>query len=175
MHPVWWLNAAVVAASGVLIATTVWGGGAFSGGRVPWWALALAVAVTERWPLHFEFRNSSYSHSLTDVPVTLALIFLGGPAAVLAVVAGTVPALIARRLAPIRVVFNASQAVLALGVSYAVAHLVAGPGEGFGPLVWLGAFLGIQAGGVLTIALVSAAIGLAEGGVRRPMVRRMIG
>src|SRR4051812_9704697 len=149
---------------------TVWGGGPFSGGRVPWYALALAIAVTERWPLHFEFRNSSYSHSLTDVPVTLALIFLGGPAAILAVLVGGIPALIARRLSPIRIVFNAAQSALAVCIGYSVAHVIAGAGEGFGPLVWLGTFLGIQAGGIATIVLVSAAITLAEGRVRRPMV-----
>ena len=63
-----------------------------------WWVLGIIVFVTERWPVHLEFRRSAHSFSLTDVPLTLALIFATGTHAFVAVMAGTVVAMALRRL-----------------------------------------------------------------------------
>ena len=63
-----------------------------------WWALGIMVFVTERWPVELEFRRSSHSFSLTDVPLTLALIFASGTHAFVAVMAGTLVALLLRRV-----------------------------------------------------------------------------
>ena len=43
-----------------------------------WWVLGIVVFVTERWPVELEFRRSSHSFSLTDIPLTLALVFTSG-------------------------------------------------------------------------------------------------
>ena len=48
--------------------------------EIAWWAIAIAVLVSERWPVELEFRQSSHSFSLTDVPLTLALVFSSGTA-----------------------------------------------------------------------------------------------
>ena len=53
------------------------------------------VFVTERWPVELEFRRSSHSFSLTDVPLTLALVFTSGTHAFVAVMAGALVALAA--------------------------------------------------------------------------------
>ena len=53
------------------------------------------VFVTERWPVELEFRRSSHSFSLTDIPLTLALIFTSGTHAFVAVMAGALVALAA--------------------------------------------------------------------------------
>ena len=55
------------------------------------------VLVTERWPVELEFRRSAHSFSLTDVPLTLALVFATGTHAFVAVMAGTLVALLLRR------------------------------------------------------------------------------
>ena len=57
--------------------------------EIAWWAIAIAVLVCERWPVELEFRRSSHSFSLTDVPMTLALVFSSGTHAFIAVVAGS--------------------------------------------------------------------------------------
>ena len=56
------------------------------------------VLMCERWPVELEFRRSSHSFSLTDVPLTLALIFASGTHAFVAILCGTVIALALRRL-----------------------------------------------------------------------------
>ena len=56
------------------------------------------VLMCERWPVELEFRRSSHSFSLTDVPLSLALIFASGTHAFVAILVGTVIALLLRRL-----------------------------------------------------------------------------
>src|SRR3954451_6763724 len=98
VHPVWSLNALIVLGTAALLAGPVGDYDAIVEGIVPWWLVAVVVAITERWPVHLEFRRSAHSFSLTDVPVTIALLFTTGPAAVAAIAAGSVVALWFRRL-----------------------------------------------------------------------------
>ena len=55
--------------------------------------LALLVLATERWPVELEFRRSSHSFSLTDIPMTLALVFASGTHAFFAMLVGMFVAL----------------------------------------------------------------------------------
>src|ERR1051325_11179521 len=77
INPVWFLNAAIVAGCGLLLAGPVSGYDRIAHPALPWFLIAVVVAATERWPVSLEFRRSAHSFSLTDVPVTLALVFCG--------------------------------------------------------------------------------------------------
>src|SRR5438034_1179179 len=65
----------------------------------------------------------------------------------------------------------AATALLVLGLL--VVHAAAG--DAFGPRAWLGVYAATQLGGVLTIALLSAVIWLAERSLTREQVRQMFG
>ena len=80
--------------------------------EIAWWGLGIMVLVTERWPVELEFRRSTHSFSLTDVPLTLALVFATGTHAFVAVMAGTFVALLLRRLPAIKFAFNLAQFAL---------------------------------------------------------------
>ena len=175
ISPVWFLNGAIAVACGLLLAGPVSGYDAIADPELPWFLLALVVAATERWPVHLEFRRSAHSFSLTDVPVTLALLFCGGLAGVGAIAAGSVVALALRRLPPLKFVFNLMQFVLATALGYVVVHVIAGPGAEFGPWVWLGVLVALQFGGLVTIALITAAMWMTEGSLSREQVRQMFG
>jgi hypothetical protein len=75
LNPVWMLNGAMAVGCALLLLGPVRDYDAIADPELPWFLLAALVAATERWPVHLEFRRSAHSFSLTDVPVTLALLF----------------------------------------------------------------------------------------------------
>ena len=171
----WALNALIALVSVALVIGPVGGYEPMADVAIPWVVLAAVVAVTERWPVNLEFRRSAHSFSLTDVPVTLALLFTGGLAGVAAIAAGSVVALWFRRLPALKFVFNLAQFVCVTALGYVVAHVIAGPDPVFGPRMWLAVFVALQIGGIVTIALIGAAMWLAEGSLSRAFVRQMFG
>jgi diguanylate cyclase (GGDEF)-like protein len=175
LEPVWWLNAAIGSTALVLYAVWIRGLPAIHGPEMAWWAIGLMVLVTERWPVELEFRRSTHSFSLTDVPLTLALVFATGTHAFLAVLAGVLIALLLRRMPPVKFFFNLGQFALVQAVLLIVVHAAASADPGFGWITW-GAVLGAtQIGGVMTIAQILAAIVLTEGHVSRDQLRQMFG
>ena len=133
------------------------------------------MLVTERWPVELEFRRSSHSFSLTDVPLTLALIFASGTHAFVAVILGSVVALLLRRLPPVKFFFNVAQFSFVMTVLLLVVHSASELDESFGWVTWASVLLATQLGGVLTIAQILCAIVLTEGRVARDQVRQMFG
>jgi diguanylate cyclase (GGDEF)-like protein len=174
-HRVWLLNALIVAACAALIAGPVQGYSAIAEPEIPWWLLAVVVAATERWPVHLEFRRSAHSFSLTDVPVTLALAFCAGIPGVAAIAVGSSVALVLRRLPPIKFVFNLAQFCLAIALGYVIVHAFAGDTPEFGPAMWIGVFVALQVGGLVTITLLSAVMWITEGSLSREQIRQMFG
>ncbi len=176
IEPVWWLNAVVATVSVALYVVwirhltpilrpeTAW-----------WWVLGIMVFVTERWPVELAFRRSTLIFSLTDVPLALAVLFASGTHAFVAVMAGTVVALLLRRMPAIKFTFNVAQFALATGVLIALVHLAASADPGFGWITWAAALAGSLVGGVLSIALIVAAMVVTEGSVSRAHVREMFG
>jgi diguanylate cyclase (GGDEF)-like protein len=143
--------------------------------RLPWYAVAAAVAVCERWPVNLHFRRSAHAFSLTDIPVTLALLFASGTDFMLGLAIGTAIALIAVRLAPIKLVFNVAQCALATGLGFVVLRVIAGEQPEFGPRLWGAAFVATQLSGVVTICLLATAMRLAEGSLTLTEFRQMFG
>ncbi len=172
--PIWRLNVAIVAATAGLL-TVVGDYTPLESALVPWWVLAAAIAITERWPVSLEFGRSVQSFSLTDLPLTLALLLLGGAEAVLAVLCGGAVALGLRRLPPVKFVFNLAQHGLAVCLGLALIHAVAKLDPGFGWPTWLAAIAATQLGGLVTIALICAAIYLTERTITRDRIRQLFG
>ena len=175
INPVWLLNGAIAVGCGLLLAGPVRGYDAIADPELPWYLLAVVVAATERWPVNLEFRRSAHSFSLTDVPVTLALVFCGGVAGVGAIAAGSLVALALRRMPPMKFFFNLGQFAFATALGYVIVHAIGGLGDGFGPWVWIGVLAALQLGGLMTIALIGAAMWLSEGAISREQIRQMFG
>jgi diguanylate cyclase (GGDEF)-like protein len=174
VHRVWWLNAGIAAAAFAL-ADAVAGYTAIAQPHIPWWVLAIAIAICERWPVDLEFQRSKHSFSLTDIPIVLGLIFATGFDAMFGLVLGTAIAMLGRRLPLIKFVFNIVQFLLAVALGALTIHLLAGAGPSFGPRVWVGAMLGLQAGGVVTVLLLAAVISIADGRISLKELRQMFG
>ena len=164
IEPVWWLNAVIGTAAVGAVPRLDPPPRSDPGPRVGWWwALGIMVFVTERWPVELEFRRSTHSFSLTDVPLTLALIFASGTHAFVAVMAGALVALLLRRVPAVKFAFNLAQFALVTSVLIVVVHLAASADPGFGWITWGAVLAASQIGGVLTIAQILAAIVLTEG------------
>ena len=140
-----------------------------------WWALGIMVFVTERWPVELEFRRSTHSFSLTDIPLTLALIFTSGTHAFVAVMAGALVALLLRRASAVKFAFNLAQFALVTSVLIVIVHLAASTDPGFGWITWGAVLAAAQIGSVLTTAQILAAIVLTSGHVSGHQVREMFG
>ena len=120
--PIWLLNAALSAAA-VALYVFVRRYGPAEGPALPWWVLAPVVLATERWPVELHFGRSSHSFSLTDIPVTLALVFANGGDAMIALALGAAAAFGLRRLPPVKFTFNIAQYALITGASVLVARI----------------------------------------------------
>ena len=173
IEPVWWLNAVIGTAAVVLYLAWIRHLDPILGPDVGWWwALGIIVFVTERWPVEVEFRRSTHSFSLTDIPLTLALIFTSGTHAFVAVMAGALVALLLRRASAVKFVFNLAQFALVTCVLIVIVHVAAAADPGFGWITWGAVLAAAQIGSVLTIAQILAAIVLDRGpGLARPGAR----
>jgi diguanylate cyclase (GGDEF)-like protein len=172
---VWWLNAVIGAAAGILYLVWVRHLEPIQHPEIAWWAIGVMVLVAELWPVVLEFRRSTHSFTLTDVPLTFALIFATGTHAFFAVVAGTLVALLLRRVSPVKSAFNVAQYALVVSVLIIVVHLAASVDPGFGWITWGATLAAGQITGVLTVAQIVAARVLTEGRVSRAQVREMFG
>ena len=176
IEPVWWLNAVIGTAAVVLYLAWIRHLDPILGPDVGWWwALGIMVFVTERWPVEVEFRRSTHSFSLTDIPLTLALIFTSGTHAFVAVMAGALVALLLRRASAVKFVFNLAQFALVTSVLIVIVHLAASTDPGFGWITWGAVLAAAQIGSVLTTAQILAAIVLTSGQVSGHQVREMFG
>ncbi|HEY6888087.1 MAG TPA: EAL domain-containing protein [Solirubrobacter sp.] len=176
VEPVWWLICLTATAAAVLYLGWLRHFGPILGSDVGWWwALGIVVFVAERRPVELEIRHSGHSFSLTDVPLTLALIFTSGTHAFVAVMAGVLLALLLRRGSAVKVAFNLAQFALVTSVLIVAVHVAADADPGFGWPTWGAVLIAAQAGSVLTTGLILAAMSLTEGRLSRPQIREMFG
>ena len=175
IEPVWWLSAVLGATSVALYLGFVRHYDAVHAPEIAWWILALLILICERWPVALEFRRSSHSFSLTDVPLTLALIFASGSHAFFAIFLGSLVALLLRRMPAVKFFFNLAQFALVSAVLLMIVHFAADIDPGFGWPTWAAVLAATQIGGVLTILAIIGAIVLTEGRIARDQVRQMFG
>ena len=145
----WWLSAVIGAVAVALYLLWIRHQDAIQGPEIAWWALGLMVLVTERWPIELQFRRATHAFSLTDVPLTLALVFATGTHAFFAVLGGLLVALVLRRMPPVKLAFNLAQYALVTAVLIVVVHLAASADPGFGWITWGAVLAATQIGGVL--------------------------
>jgi diguanylate cyclase (GGDEF)-like protein len=174
-EPIWLLNAAVAGLAFALWALVIRRYAPLQAPALPWWLLAPAVALSERFPAELEFRRSAHSFSLTDILLALALVFSSGTAAFVGIVLGGGLALALRRLPAVKLAFNIAQFALITCVAELVVRGAAGLDHGFGWWTWAGVLAATQVGGLITIALLVAAIFLTERHITRAQIRQMFG
>ena len=175
IEPVWWLSAAIGAVAVALYLLWIRHEESIQTPEISWWALGLMVVVTERWPIEVQFRRATHAFSLTDIPLTLALVFATGTHAFLAVLAGFLIAAVLRRMPPVKLAFNLAQYALMTAVLILVVHFAASADPGFGWITWGAVLVATQIGGLLAIVSILAAMVLTEGRVSRDQMRQMFG
>ncbi len=165
-HPVWGLNALVVALAVALYAGLAAGLGPLARPHMPWWAIATAFAVAERCVVHLHFRRSAHSFSLAEIPLVFGLMFCSAEGVVLGCLLGSaVSLLLVRRQPAIKLVFNLAQFALATSIAVVVMHAIAPASGGVGPRMWLAAVVAMESAAVIAVMLIAAAISLSEGRV----------
>ncbi len=137
-----------------------------------WWlafVLVVAYALSERTIFHFEFGKEAIGFSVSEVPTTIALVFLAPGPAIGARMVGTALVLVVLRRTPYKLIFNLALFALELVLSFLVlrglVHLW-GPGDSW---LVLATIISVVFASLLGSILVSVAISRFEG----DMVRRI--
>ena len=130
---------------------------------VPWWALIPIYAVSQRYPVDFEYRRGTYSLNLTQLPLTFGLVLVvpvyhlvGRLAAV------AVDCIAHRRQAPLKVLFNLGSAALDVGLATLAVATVKHARQP-GPALWIAllvAMIATELCGVVSLAAVWRLIGV---------------
>jgi diguanylate cyclase (GGDEF)-like protein len=138
-----------------------------------WWlglVLAVAYALSERTIFHFEFGREAIGFSVSEVPTTIALVFLApGPAIGARMVGAAAVLIVLRRTPAYKLVFNLALFSLELILSFIVLRgLVSLWGGGDAGLV-MATIVSVVFASLLGSILVSVAISRFEG----DMIRRI--
>ena len=134
------------------------------GPRIPWWALALAFAVTELFVVHAHVRGSAHSLSMSELPLILGLLLATPQDLVIAHVVGpAVVLLLTRGHSPMKLVFNLAQFALTACLAVITLHALAALPGTLGPRMWFATFAAVGASALTGATLVFAAIALSEG------------
>jgi diguanylate cyclase (GGDEF)-like protein len=117
--------------------------------------------LTQATMLHFEVRRHSFTLTLTEIPLLVALFYLPP---VLVIVARALSILVVQtwqRYALVKLFFN----IAAVGLATTVASLIiaANPAHGVGPSTWLVLAAAVVAATVISLAGVIAVISLVQG------------
>lgn len=136
--------------------------------RLDWYELAPLFYGVELAVVHMRFRRNSYSFSLSEIPMVLALFFSTPADLVIGHVVGTAVALhFNRHQARLKLAFNVAnfgaQALCAITVFRIVVRL----GEPLGAWGWVGAFSASAAALVVSDYLVTTVIVLSGGRLER--------
>ncbi len=141
---------------------------------LPWYALAVAFAITQLMPVHFEFRRQSHLVTLTQLPLVLGLFFATPMSLVTGAAAATLFFEVAiRRTEGLKASFNVANQAFVTALAAAAFHALAEPG--LSPGTWPAVLAATVSEDILGAATVSAVISLHEGRWHRPPLRRLFG
>jgi diguanylate cyclase (GGDEF)-like protein len=133
--------------------------------RGPGWtlvAISAAFVVTEYFPLHIELRRQTFTWSVNELALTVALVAVGGFWAAVARVLALGLVLLYQRYNPVKAVFNIASAVTETAV--AVLVLSAFPAVSSAePLSWIGLLLAVLAADLTGAVRVAGAIAVTGG------------
>lgn len=143
--------------------------------QIPWYALAVAVAVAELRVVEVHFRRESHAFSLSELPAVVGMFFLGINDYLLAVLVGSSVALILGARQPLlKATFNVANLMLMAVISLAILHSIAaldGP-----PHVrdWVAAFAATQIAAILTAVVIATVITVSGGAPQLEKLPEMI-
>ncbi len=161
---IWLAIAAVAALGGLLLALVLTLGPAALDGRA--WlsplpvaiALLVAFAAAEVAEVHIPTRRSTYTLTLSDIPLVMGLFFLGPAALVLVRVAGAaVPRALTGHLPPRKIAFNLAWNAVEVCSAVLLWRLLLGGSHELGPRAWLAAgvvTVGVDLLGTVIVAFV---------------------
>jgi diguanylate cyclase (GGDEF)-like protein len=134
----------------------------------PWWVaivVGIAFAGAERLVFHIGYRTQALTHTLTEVPLALALVFLGVDEAIIVRAAATLLVLgLVFRTAWYKIVFNLGMQTFVMWVGFFVLHALIGSPHGGGQRLVLALVATLFFLAVVEAAIVLAAIAVFEGG-----------
>jgi diguanylate cyclase (GGDEF)-like protein len=133
---------------------------------LPWWAVAILVAACDAVVLHLQVRREAQLVSLSELAIVVAL-FLASPAAMLVGrLVGSAAVFVGwRRQSRIKVLFNCALSLAETSVALLVFHALAGDNWATAR-AWLAAAVACAAVGCLAGLVVTAVVGLTDGGVK---------
>jgi diguanylate cyclase (GGDEF)-like protein len=167
----------VIATAGVLLAVVaaalVFPEASTSLELLPFLVVTAAFFVTETVSLHVEFRRQTWSWSVSELALTIALVEVGGIWAAVARALGLGLSLAVQRYAPAKAVFNMAVAIVEVAV--AVVVLQALPFDGIDdPISWLYLLVAVFAADVVGTPLVVGAIRLSGGNPSRRLWQELL-
>ena len=131
---------------------------------LPWWAVALLAAACDAVVLHLQVRREAQSVSLSELVIVVALFFAAPTAMLVGRVVGSAAAFVGWRRQPgIKVLFNCALSLAETSVALLVFHALAGD-DWASPRAWLAAAIACGAVGCLAGLVVTAVVGLTDGG-----------
>src|SRR5690606_27859016 len=106
--------------------------------QLPWWVLAIAFALTERFAVDLDVRKQAQTLTFTEAPLTLGLV-LAAPTDLIAVrvIVGVVAIAAFRRSAPVKLVFNAGLFATQVSAALFTYHAILGDGSAVAPRGWI--------------------------------------
>ena len=128
--------------------------------QIPWWALALAFAVTEIAVVHVHFRRSPHALTLGELPLVVGLLFCAPGEVMMAAGRRGARARVHPGRVASAVAFNLALLAVTAGIARVVFHTVGGEQPVLGPQVWLAATVAVLLAVVASVLLVNAAMWL---------------
>jgi diguanylate cyclase (GGDEF)-like protein len=175
LQPAWLITAVAATLSTVLFLTVLRDlDSHLVGQEIPWWLIAVGVAIAESLVVHLHFRSESGSFSFFEIPLAVGLLYTRPGGVWLATLVGLPVALIiVRRQAPIKVLFNVANFTLHAAVAVVIfgAFHVSDP---LAPGSWLILTFAITMGALVQVVPLVAVITATEGTIRRKQVVTLI-
>ncbi len=129
---------------------------------IPWWALAIAFAVSELAVVQVQVRTDAHIVTLSGVPMVFGLLLASPPALIAGRLAGSVVALTYRRRGGMKVSFNLTMYYLEVVVAIAFLRSLLGSGSGGSVGAWMLILAAHTITVILSGSLVAAAIRVSD-------------
>ncbi len=144
----------------------------------PWaWLLLIpGIWLAEVTVVHLEFRRDAHSFSMSEIPLTLGLLFVS-PLQLLAaqVIGMTLAFSVVRKQPVLKKTFNVAQFSLQAVVAIVVFRLATNDANLFTTRPWLAALAGTLTAMMLANILINTAIRLTSGPIKRAEVAQVLG
>ncbi len=164
--PIRVLTALVVIAAAVVYVLAVLPLGATKGST--WYRAVIFVALfscCESWRVSIEFRRTSQTYSLSEIPLVVGVFLVSpGPLVLARVIGGAIALGVIRRQAPVKLIFNVASFALEAETLTVLAHHLLPAMDATRPDVWLLAAVFTLVSSLLGFGLSAAAITVMQGG-----------